>query len=138
MEDIRQHNVVPAPAVCWVHLMGCTSLTTMISIKDLHKTSKCLCHHLPLNHSKSCSSCTVSLGLLALGGPPHPTPPPLVLSVSHLLAALLWGGGGLGRCSAWAVRLSGGRHGGRTGDKSDLKRLAGFSAVRREMETGVA
>lgn len=97
MEDIRQHNVVPAPAVCWVHLMGCTSLTTMISIKDLHKTSKCLCHHLPLNHSKSCSSCTVSLELLALGGPPHLTPPPMVLCLTCWLLCFGVRGGGVGK-----------------------------------------
>lgn len=54
-------NAVLAPAVCWVLLIGCTSLTTVISIKDLHKTSKCLCHHLLFNHSKHCISCTAFL-----------------------------------------------------------------------------
>lgn len=73
-------NAVPAPAACWVPLIGCTSLTTVISIKDLHKTSKCLCHHLLFNHSEHSISCTafpepsVPRGLRST--PPHHPPAP--------------------------------------------------------------
>lgn len=97
-------NSVLAPAACWIPLIGCTSLTTVISIKDLHKTSKCLCHHLLFNHSKHCISCTAFLELSVLRGlgstpppgragciPPIPTP---VLGSEMLLgsssAAPIW------------------------------------------------
>lgn len=82
-------NAVLAPAVCWPPLIGCTALTTVIWRKDLHKTSKCLSHHLLVNHPKHCSSCPACLESPA----PHgPRPPPVVLDVSHLFMALLWGG----------------------------------------------
>lgn len=66
-------NAVLAPAVCWPPLIGCTALTTVIWRKDLHKTSKCLSHHLLVNHPKHCSSCPACLESPA----PHgPRPPP--------------------------------------------------------------
>nr|XP_047907841.1 uncharacterized protein LOC106048803 [Anser cygnoides]XP_047907842.1 uncharacterized protein LOC106048803 [Anser cygnoides] len=65
-------NAVLAPAACWIPLIGCTALTTVISIKDLHKTSKCLSHHLLLNHSKHCISCPACLESSAPHGPRPP------------------------------------------------------------------
>lgn len=75
-------NAVLAPAACWVPLIGCTSLTTVISIKDLHKTSKCMCHHLLFNHSKHCIPCTAFPGC-GLGSTPPPWPSWMHPTYSH-------------------------------------------------------
>lgn len=72
------------PAACWVPLIGCTSLTTEISIKVLHKTSKCLRCHLLFSHPESCISCTAFPGLSVPSGLGSTPAPPATLDASHL------------------------------------------------------